>query len=102
MGCNDQRLLQELIQINSNLTSIQALFSVRRKILNFSDGVKYLGVSESYLYKLTSANKIPFYRPTGKLIFFKKEELDAWLLQNRQATTGEIQQSANNFSLKGS
>ena len=39
----------------------------------------YIGVSESMLYKLTSNKEIPHYKPRGKMLYFAKEELDAWL-----------------------
>ena len=43
----------------------------------------YLGITESHMYKLTSGGKIPHYKPTGKLIYFSRSELDDWLLHNR-------------------
>ena len=45
--------------------------------------VNYLGITESHMYKLTSGGKIPHYKPTGKLIYFSRSELDDWLLHNR-------------------
>lgn len=62
----------------------------KKEILTLSEAAIYAGISKSYVYKLTSARQIPFYRPATKLIFFKRTELDAWLLQNRLATTTEM------------
>lgn len=61
-----------------------------KEILNLSEAAAYAGVSKSYLYKKTSSRQIPFYRPATKLIFFKRIELDAWLLQNRHSTLEEM------------
>jgi excisionase family DNA binding protein len=36
------------------------------------------GISLSSLYKLTSAGLIPYYKPTGKLLF-KKDEIIEWI-----------------------
>lgn len=44
------------------------------------------GLSLSHLYKLTSTNGIPCYKPTGKAIYFNREELEAWMLRGRKAT----------------
>ena len=52
----------------------------------------YLGISKSYLYKLTSRKEIPFYRPGTKLIYFKKSDLDAWILSSRESSKSEIQE----------
>ena len=53
-----------------------------KKVFTFQEACMYIGVSESMLYKLTSNKEIPHYKPRGKMLYFAKEELDAWLLQN--------------------
>ena len=63
---------------------IAKLTLVNREVLNLSDAAIYAGISKSYLYKLTSARLIPFYRPATKLIFFKREEIDSWRLKTRE------------------
>ncbi len=61
-----------------------------RKALNFSDGCKYVGISKSTGYKLTSQNKIP-HSKRGKRIYFNKAELDKWLLAKRIPTIDEME-----------
>lgn len=58
----------------------------------------YIGVSESLLYKLTSGKEIPHYKPRGKMIYFAKEELDEWLMQNYEPTVDEAVRMANEAS----
>ena len=53
-----------------------------KRVLNFKEVCDYTGFSASHLYKLTSARKIPHYSPGGKMLFFKLEELENWLLQS--------------------
>lgn len=55
----------------------------------------YIGISESMLYKLTSGKEIPHYKPRGKMIYFAKEDLDEWLLQNYEPTVDEAARMAN-------
>ena len=50
-----------------------------------------LGLSKSYIYKLSSSNVLPKYCPSGKLIFFKKSEVEAWLESNRIASQSELE-----------
>ncbi len=49
------------------------------KPLSFKEACNYLGYAPSYLYKLTSSGKIPHYKPSGKILFFSKVELDEWI-----------------------
>lgn len=49
------------------------------KPLTFKEACSYLGYAPSYLYKLTYRKVIPHYKPTGKIIFFSKNELDEWV-----------------------
>ena len=43
----------------------------------------YLHVSRDHIYQLVSKRKIPFVRPVGRLIFFNREEIDAWMKRAR-------------------
>lgn len=70
---------------------------MEKSILSFKEAVEYTGFSESYLYKLTSARKIPHYKPTGRKLFFKKDEIDAWLLSNPIKTSEQIEQEAATY-----
>lgn len=48
------------------------------------------GFSKSYVYKLTSTRAIPHYKPCGKMVFFNRQEVEAWLQRNRVSTAAEI------------
>lgn len=61
-----------------------------KQTLSFEEATTYLGVSKSTLYKLTSENKITHYKPTGRLIYFQKDDLDAFLQQGRQLSLDDI------------
>jgi excisionase family DNA binding protein len=70
------------------LTSIENLLKGKNdKPLNLIQAAEYLGLRKSYLYKLTSKKLIPHSKPTGKVIFFSKVELDHWALNK---TMGQI------------
>ena len=49
------------------------------KLLNFTQAADYLGVSFNQLYKLTKRKVIPFYKATGRIMMFSKDELDEWV-----------------------
>ncbi len=71
-----------------------------KDILNIDELQEYTGYQKSYLYKLTSSREIPFYKPSGKRLFFRKPEIDEWLLRNRNTTNAEVEEAAQNFILK--
>jgi excisionase family DNA binding protein len=63
-------------------------------MLNHEEAASYLRISRSTLYKLTSSRSIPHYKPGGKLVYFKPEDLDRWLESNRVETDSELQSAA--------
>lgn len=73
---------------------------VRKDVLNFSETCDYLELSQSHLYKLTSTGAIPHYKPNGKKIYFKRSEVDEWLLRNRTASSEEIENRATDYLIK--
>jgi len=94
--------VMEGLKIEERLSNIESLLLSQKTVLNFEEGAAYTGLSKSYLYKLTSSGGVPCYKPKGKMVYFSRLELDQWLLQNRRATTEEIEQQASTFvTLKG-
>ena len=47
------------------------------------------------MYELTSSGGIPCYKPNGKQLYFKKQEIEDWLLSNRKATNIELDELAS-------
>ncbi|WP_431158030.1 helix-turn-helix domain-containing protein [Winogradskyella poriferorum] len=83
--------------IDERLKNIESLLLNQKTVLNFDEVAIYTGLSKSYLYKLTCSGGIPCYKPQGKHIYFNKQEIDQWLLQNRKATTRELVNQASTF-----
>lgn len=95
-------ILKSLQQQDQKLDEIKSMLLGQKTVLTFDEAAIFTGFSKSHLYKLTSTGKIPHYKPQGKLIFFNKEDLDAWLLQNPVKTTNDIETEASNYAtLKG-
>ena len=64
-----------------------------------------LNVSQKYIYELVRQRKIPFYKPFGKKLMFKLEELQSVVDASRvQSITpiAELKQQANDKRLRGS
>lgn len=100
-GLNQQNNLtmSEQLQEVADLITANTIFTTK-KVLTTEEAARYLGVSISYLYKLTMLKKIPHSKPLGKKCYFDREELEQWLLANRIATNEEIEQQAQAYCLK--
>ncbi len=88
------------INLDERLARIEKLLISNKKVLTFDEACDYTGISRSYLYKLTSSGGIPFSKPNGKIIFFSKEKLNQWLLQNMSKSSKEVEEEALSYTLK--
>jgi excisionase family DNA binding protein len=73
-------------EIQKELQEIKDLLLSQKKVFSLDEVVKYTGYKKSYIYKLTSMNQVPYSRPSGGAIFFDREDIEKWLLQNKQWT----------------
>ena len=62
--------------------------------MNIEAAANYLNYKVGYVYKLTSERRIPFYKPTGRHILFRRSELDDWVNGTRVATRKEQREAA--------
>lgn len=93
----DTLILDKLTEIANKLDEQNIL---QKTVLNLNEASKYLNISESHLYKLTSTRQIPHFCPQGKKLYFRREELDEWLQRNRQSSSDEIEQRAADYILR--
>lgn len=66
-------------------------------IFNIETLSKYLGVSKSYIYKMTHRNLIAYSKPGGKRIFFRKDDVDNFLKTNKVKSKSELSEIADKF-----
>lgn len=64
------------------LREIKYLLALNKCVLTMDEFCVYAGISKHQAYHLTSENKIKYYRPHGKLIYFDVEDVKEFLLQN--------------------
>lgn len=77
------------------------IINTTKEVLTSEETAKYMGISRSYLYKLTMRQEIPHFKPMGKMCYFNRKEVEEWLQTNRVATTAEINQQAKAYCMKG-
>ncbi|MHB9004939.1 MAG: helix-turn-helix domain-containing protein [Coriobacteriia bacterium] len=72
-------------EVLKKLHQIEKLLGEKKSdLFNFVQTAQYLSISHSHLYKLTSQRKIPFHKPSGKYLYFFKDELDLWITNNEE------------------
>jgi len=85
--------------IETRVLELEQTVFLTKNILSFDEASKFLNLSKSYLYKLTSGSLIPHYKPQGKMLYFEKEELETWLRQNPVKTQMQIAREAQQYVL---
>lgn len=95
---NRKKMAEELKQVADLITA--NIINCTKEVLTSDEAARYLGISKSYLYKLTMRQLIPHYKPLGKMCYFNRQELEAWLQSNRVATEEEINREAQAYCLK--
>jgi excisionase family DNA binding protein len=63
------------------------------KPMTIEEAAKFLSLSKSHIYKLTSRGEIPHYKPTGKRIYFFRDDLIDFLKAGRVRTNTEIREA---------
>lgn len=92
--------MMNAINLDERLDRIEKLLLGTKKVLTFDELVEYTGLSRSYLYKLTASAIIPHSKPNGKVLFFDKEKIDKWLLDNHIKSQQELAGEANFYTSK--
>ena len=96
---NKEMSKEELSQI-TDLVTDNTLFCTK-EVLTSDEAARYMGISKSYLYKLTMRQQIPHYKPMGKMCYFNRAELENWLQNNRIITDAELNERATAYCMKG-
>ena len=92
MTTEEKKTVEDLITAN--------IIVCTKEVLTSDEAALYMGVSKSYLYKLTMRKEIPHYKPMGKMCYFNRLELETWLQQNRCATDTELSQKAQSYCMQ--
>ena len=86
-----------LQDLSNKLDHIAELTLIGSKtVLNIDEAALFTGLSVGHIYRLTSGKKIPHFKKQRKL-YFKKAELEAWMLDTKILTDVEIQGKASTY-----
>lgn len=86
-----------LNDLSRKLDQIAELTLIGSKtVLDIEEAALFTGLSVGHIYRLTSGRKIPHFKKQRKL-YFKKTELEAWMLDTKILTDDEIQSKASTY-----
>lgn len=85
---------EELTSVMERLKAIERMTLLAAKNVLVLDDVALLtGYSKKYLRLLIARREIPHYR-RGNRLYFSRDEIDEWMLEQRVPTNGEIEVQA--------
>ena len=90
----DSELAKYVAELEKRVRNLEDKFDSGKEVLTLQEAAQYMGIARSSLYKMTSNQTIPFYRPNGNLIFFEKDDILSWIRRNRVFSTEEIEEEA--------
>jgi len=76
----ESKILQEVKSLRKEL-KISKLY--RKRIYTLKEASIVLDISYSQIQKLVSSKQIPHSKPTGKLIFIRRRDLEKFIMKNR-------------------
>ena len=86
-----------LAELAAKLDRIEELTLIGAKaVLDIEEAALYTGFTKTHLYTLTSERRIPHYKK-GRKLYFKKAELEDWMLESRVLTEDEIEGRAETY-----
>lgn len=94
-----QHRSEEFQELSSKIERLEKIALLGAKnVLTIDDVALITGFTKGHIYRLTSGQKIPHYKPNGRILYFKKEEIEDWMLQNKIKTTAEIESAATTYT----
>lgn len=89
--------MDEILQALRNIEKLALIGA--KNVLTLTEAAYYLGISEDRVYHLVCSKDIPCYKKHRRAIYFKKTELEEWMLQNRQKSNEEIEAEAIRYCI---
>jgi excisionase family DNA binding protein len=77
--------------MQKRISTLENMIYQTKEIFTLEEAALYIGVSRSQMYRLTHLHLIPYYKPSGKLVFFEKAELNKWLRQDPENSNAQIE-----------
>ena len=84
-----------LKELANHMLFIEKKMYLLKEYLTVTEAADYLTLSPSLVYKLTSKHELPIYKPNGKVIYIRRDDLNRWIAKNRVLSQEEIEEYAD-------
>ena len=85
---------RKIAELQERVNRLENLCYAAKEVLNLEEAATFLGIAKSTLYKMTHLDQIPYFKPSGKLIFFEKKALIEWVRKAKSKSVEEIKEEA--------
>ena len=75
--------------------------NMSKQFLSLQEAAAFLDVSKAFLYQLTYRRKINFYKPSGKLVYFKLSDLENFISNGLVKSKETIENETNEKLIEG-
>lgn len=87
----DQEIKEQLDRIE------QYSLIAAKNVLNIKEAAIILGMTVRGVRENVRKHILPCYKPNINLLYFKKSELEEWMMQNRSKSMAEIESEAESY-----
>ena len=87
-------LKKKVQEVEHRLAVAENLLFESKDVLTVEEAAKFLGLSKSFVYKMTHEGTLPFYKPNGKVCYFEKSVLLEWMRSTKVASQKQIEEAA--------
>lgn len=63
---------RKIVELQERVNRLENLCYTAKEVLNLEEASAFLGIAKSTLYKMTHQNRLPYFKPAGKLILDRK------------------------------
>lgn len=85
---------RKIAALQERVDRLENLCFEAKEVLNLEEASAFLGIARSTLYKMTHLNRLPYFKPAGKLIFFEKQALLDWVRGAKALSDEELKMEA--------
>lgn len=64
---------------------------IKAPFISLAEASEYLGLSKATLYSYTHNRVLPFYKLRGRKLYFKREDLDSFIMNDKNLVKSKFQ-----------
>lgn len=93
--CDFFKKFDSITEVVRHVRDMERRVYVVKEYLTIDEVAQYLQVSKATVYKITSNKEVTYFKPNGKTIFIRREELERWIGKNAYLSNSELERQAN-------